>query len=505
MLDLNFFDENACIHKLFEKNAELDPTKVAIKDENSVLTYQQMNDRANAVARSLKQSGVNKGDAVSIAIGHSPELVVAMLAVLKCGAVYLPIDEALPAACIQGYFDAASVKVCISNKQVAFESYVDASYILIQDAVSYDQGGEFTSEELTGEAAAYIMFTSGSTGTPKAVVVPHRAVIRLVIGTNYITISPEDKILQFAPPSFDASTFEIWGALLNHATLVVYLGKGLDPNKLKRGILNNEVTILWLTAALFHLIVNSFIEVLKPIRVLLAGGDVLNPKYVNHVFDMYPQITLINGYGPTENTTFTCCHVMNTNNRPQGAVPIGRPISGTDIHILNEQLVEVPCEEIGTLYTSGLGVSLGYLSSEKNDKAFFYDETIALGLIYNTGDLVKRTSNGDIEFIGRTDNQVKIRGHRVSLEEVRLHIVELEHICDAVVLVKQSGTGDQLLAAYLKVKVDEEDAVTARDIRAQLSKVVPNYMVPDQVTFCTNLPIKANGKIDKSKIEATVP
>ena len=495
-------DKLASIHQRFERVAEAYGSNTAVRYLDDAISYRELNDNANAVAQKLQALGVSKGDTVAIALSHSTDLYIAMLAVLKCGAVYLPIDETLPTARIQAYFAAASVDVCISNKQVAFQRDLEVAYIYAED---FDQRLEsdsaFHSVEVEGDDPAYIMFTSGSTGAPKAVVVPHRAVLRLVIDTNYIQLTESDSLLQFAPPSFDASTFEIWGALLNGAKLVAYSGNGLDPNRLKNDIFDNQVTVMWLTAALFHLVVNRFIEVLRPINVLLAGGDVLNPKYVHRLFETYPDITLINGYGPTENTTFTCCHVMNKDKVPSGNVPIGTEISGTDIHILDDSLNEVVIGEIGTLYASGQGVALGYLNDDRNEQAFFYNGDIAKDLIYNTGDLVRRNRSGALEFVGRVDNQVKVRGYRVSLDEIRLHLVELPEVSDAAVVVSQQDSGEQLLVAY--TKLNHELSVTARELRAKLAAHLPAYMIPDQITFCSSLPIKPNGKIDKNKIQVT--
>jgi acyl-coenzyme A synthetase/AMP-(fatty) acid ligase len=273
----------------------------------------------------------------------------------------------------------------------------------------------------------------------------------------------------------------------------------LDPNLLQREIREHNVTILWLTAAVFHLFAERFVAALSPLRILLAGGDVLNAKSVNKVLDQVPCITVINGYGPTENTTFTCCHVMTTRNRPIDTVPIGRAISGTEIHVLDERLSPVPSGEEGGLFTSGQGVALGYLGSTKDNDAFFHDDSIAPGLIYRTGDLVRSNALGELEFIGRVDNQVKLRGYRVSLEEIKARIVEMEWVCDALVLKETFGSGDQLLVAHVQIQEGRE--LSAKQMQAHLATVLPKYMIPDQIVFHSQLPITSNGKLDRRAVQ----
>ena len=324
---------------------------------------------------------------------------------------------------------------------------------------------------------------------------PHRAVVRLVKDTNYIDIRADDCFLQFAPVSFDASTFEIWGALLNGARLALYSGSVVDPNLLNREIADNNVTILWLTAALFHLVGTRYGSMLRPLRVLLAGGDVLNPEVVNAVLDAHPGLVLINGYGPTENTTFTCCHRMSSEVRPHSTVPIGKPITGTQVHILDEHRNPVQVGRVGELYVSGKGVALGYLEATE---AFFSDASIAEGLIYRTGDLVKETLGGVIEFIGRTDNQVKIRGYRVALEDVESSLLQLSEVDSVAVMPQKSSMSEHHLVAYLQPKANVE--ISAEQIKRELGKAVPPYMVPDVIEFCSELPINKNGKINRAQL-----
>jgi len=525
--------EDETIVEVFERVAAQFPERIAIQNQNLnvQLSYRELNQHANALAAALQKRGVVAGDVVAMAFPHSAEWSVCMLAVLKCGAAYLPLDTSNPVSRLQACLRTANARYVLTGQTDEAQAYAEDLTVLsyaLTDVV-FLNGEKLNKldenvraeQALTSDSLAYVMFTSGSTGKPKAVLVPHRAVVRLVVNTNYVAIKASDAVLQFAPPSFDASTFEFWAPLLNGACLVPYSAKGLDPNRLKQDIAQNSVSVMWLTAALFHLVVERFIEAILPLRVLLAGGDVLNAKFVRKALETIPGLTLINGYGPTENTTFTCCHVMTADNPPQDNVPIGKAITGTNLHILNDELQPVAPGEAGQLYVSGKGVALGYLATELNEaaqQAFFTNSSIANGTIYNTGDLVKALPDGAIEFIGRQDNQVKIRGYRVSLEEIKSHLADIPGVSDVLVLVERYDGGDQLLFAYIKCgdsvgvgetecadeidhsanhDVSQRASLNPKIIKQHLAGTLPDYMIPDRFVFCDELPINENGKLDK--------
>ncbi|MEX2963539.1 amino acid adenylation domain-containing protein [Microbulbifer sp. TYP-18] len=481
-----------CAHK---------PDNIAIKYLNRSLSYRELEKCSNYLAKHLSECGVTSGDIVAIALPRSFEMVISMIAILKCGAAYFPLDESNPIARNHLCLTISKAKLVVCNAASRVQYAKHCSVVNIDDVDVFQSQYELGPErDIHEEDKAYVMFTSGSTGNPKGVIVPHRAVSRLVIKTNFIEINESDAILQFAPASFDASTFEIWGAILNGATLVLYSGAVLDPNLLKRELLDNKVTIMWLTAALFHLVSERFIEALKPLRVMLAGGDVLNSKNILTVLESIPNITVVNGYGPTENTTFTCCHRMTASNPPGMHVPIGRAVSGTSIHILDEQDRAVNPGEVGELIVSGAGVALGYLGDSKCANAFFTNSDIDEGLLYRTGDLVCENPSGELSFIGRRDNQIKIRGYRISLEEIRSAIAAISEVIDALVIRKVMDSGDQILVAY--IAIGETSELTIKIIREKLLKILPAYMIPDQIIVNSDLPINSNGKIDKAKLQS---
>jgi amino acid adenylation domain-containing protein len=498
------------IHQVFEHQVQNNPTQIALIIGDQRLSYQQLNARANRLAHYLVSLGTQPGDSIALSLPRCPDMVIAILAILKAGAAYLPLEASSPDSRTLFFLNEAKVELIISDQHC--ESLLEGHRSVISASAAPTMANEFNLDLAIGDNdKCYTMYTSGSTGTPKGVMVPHRAVIRLVDKPNYVTINPCDNIFQFAPLSFDASTFEIWGALLNGATLVLYSGDGLDPNLFARELKDNQVTILWLTAALFHLIVTRYIEALDSVKTLLAGGDVLYPKVINKLLDANPAITIVNGYGPTENTTFTCAHQMTTNNRPSLCVPIGKAITGTEIYVLDEQRQAVEPGQKGELYTSGDGVALGYSGhSYKSDSgnnspvedSFFYNANIAPGLIYRTGDLVKQNHLGEIEFVGRKDNQIKVRGFRVSIEEIQSNLLKLEQVNQAVVILNKFDGGDQQLVSYLQLQPGHQ--LKAADIKKSLATKLPRYMVPDLIHLDKELPINKNGKVDKENVLETL-
>lgn len=487
------------ISQIFEARAKEHPGKVALVWREKSVTYAELNGAANYLAAFLSKAGVKHGDVVAIDVMRSVDVIVAILAVLKCGAAYLPVNRENPLSRNTFCLQVAKAKYVISDEIVDKFNLEGVLFLSTASREVFTSHLETFGSHISGsDDLAYIMFTSGSTGVPKGVAVPHRAVTRLVIETNYVSIKESDCVLQGAPLSFDASTFEIWAPLLNGATLALYSGEVFDPTILRRDIGDHKVSILWLTAALFHIIAEYKVEVLASLRILLAGGDVLSPRHINKVLDNIPDIVVINGYGPTENTTFTCCHAMTIHNRPNRTVPVGKPIRGTDVHILDEHRARIKKGEVGELYTSGLGVALGYINADAEDHAFFADPSIAPGLIYRTGDLVRENISGDLEFIGRRDNQIKNRGYRINLDEVKSSLLQIANISDVVVVRKDGSSGEQLLAAY--IKLENRSSMTGERIREILSSKVPGYMVPDQFIFQETLPVNINGKIDRHHI-----
>ncbi len=490
----------ASVERCFAAQVRRTPERVALVGGAVRLTYRELDRCANRLARALTASGVRPLDRVLLCLPRSADAVIGMLAVVKAGAAFVPLDPAYPAAVKRDYAEQCGARHALVAPG-GDEALREAGLRLVEArglADGRDDDGPAPGPDQDGEAPVYVMFTSGSTGRPKGVVVPHRGVVRLVRDTNYVAIEPDDALLLLSPITFDASTFEIWGALLNGARLVVYEDPVFDPNAVAALLARERVTVLWLTAALFHLVVRRSLKMLAGLRVLLAGGDVLSAAAVNAALDAYPDLTVINGYGPTENTTFTCCHVMTRANRPAESVPIGRPVAGTEVRVLDAELRPVADGGEGELCAGGLGVALGYLNAPEATRAAFVPDPAGPGLLYRTGDVVRRRPDGVLEFVGRRDRLTKIRGYRVSVDEVAALLRRVPGVEESAVAVREDQSGQRYLAAVVQTRDERPDMPAF--VRAELRKLVPPFMIPDTIDACAQLPLNANGKVDQQRI-----
>jgi acyl-coenzyme A synthetase/AMP-(fatty) acid ligase/acyl carrier protein len=346
------------------------------------------------------------------------------------------------------------------------------------------------------------------------VLVPHRAVLRLVKNNSFASFSAGEVFLQLAPLSFDAATFEIWGALLNGGRLVLAPAGRVTPEDIGALIQQYNVTTLWLTAALFHLIATTHIETLRPLHQLLAGGDVLSVTHVRRVVEELPHLRLINGYGPTENTTFTCCHTISLDSLASGMVPIGRPIANTRIYIVDAAMQPVPIGVTGELFAAGDGIALGYLNAPELTAEKFIHHTFAPGLterLYRTGDLARYRADGTVEFLGRADTQVKVRGYRIELAEIEYALERSPLVRSAVACVRtdwvtaHDAPGDKRLAAYIIPAQPGDTTSLAAELRAWLRTQLPDYMQPAAIMAVESFPRTVNGKIDRRALPAPQP
>ncbi|OYD91985.1 thioester reductase [Nostoc sp. 'Peltigera membranacea cyanobiont' 210A] len=500
------YPQQACIHQLFEAQVEKTPDAVALIFNNQHLTYRDLNSRANQLAKHLQSLGVGTEILVGICIERSLEMVVALLAILKAGGAYVPLDPGYPQERLAFMLSDTQVSVLLTQKELVAKLPTHTAFVICLDAdwntIALNKK-ENLSTSVTADNLAYVMYTSGSTGTPKGVSVIHRGVVRLVKETNYAQLTPEEVILQLAPISFDASTFEIWGCLLNGGRLVIYPPNTPSLEELGQIIQQYQVTTLWLTAGLFHLIVDEKIDALKSLRQLLAGGDVLSVPHVQKFLQTVENCQLINGYGPTENTTFTCCHPITAPLQPNVSIPIGRPIANTQVYILDNNLQSVSIGEAGELYIGGDGLARGYLNrpdlTAKKFISHLFDNNLAMRL-YKTGDVARYLPDGNIEFLGRIDNQVKIRGFRIELGEIEREIAQHPDVREIVVLARQDEAGEKQLTAYIVPQYNS--GYTHNKLRSFLQQRLPNYMVPSAFVMLESLPLTANGKVDRHKLPA---
>ncbi len=490
-----------CVHRIFEQQATKSPDRVALVSGNLMLTYEQLNQRANKVAHQLLALGVERETLVGISISRSTEQIINILGILKAGGVYLPLDPDCPRERLKAIIDDANVKILLTTAPL-FERFsgIDLKIICADSEPNEQVNSENPVTETKANNLAYVMFTSGSTGRPKGVMIEHRSIVRLVKEADYADFSSENVFLQFAPITFDASTFEIWGALLNGGRLVIMPEERASLVDLGNVIREYGVTTLWLTAGLFHLMVDERINDLKPLRQLVAGGDVLSVTHVQKVLN-HLSCDLINGYGPTENTTFTCCYKVPRNVHIGRSIPIGKPIGHTQVYILNESLNPVSPGEAGELYIGGDGLARGYvnrddLTAERFVSSPFSDS--ASSRLYRSGDIARLLPDGNIEFLGRADSQVKVRGFRIELEEIEFALTQQAGVREAVAVVREISGADKQLVAF--VVLDPSNPPLICELRKNLEGTLPEYMIPSFVIQIDVVPLTPNGKVDRAAL-----
>ena len=493
--------------ELFEAQAASTPDAVAVVSRDDQLTYGDLNARANRLARLLAERGARPERLVGVMLERSADLVVALLAVLKAGAAYLPVDPAYPDERIAYLLDDAR-PVCVVTTSTLRAPGRGADVVVLDDPdVAADLQARPVTDISRAERGvsllpahpAYAIYTSGSTGRPKGVLVAHESVVRLVCRANYIEVGAGDVVSQLASVSFDAATFEIWGALLSGAALAVAPARVLSVAELKAFLAGHGVTVLWLTTGLFHQVADADVTALRGVRQLVTGGDVMSARRVQTVLDACPDVRFVHAYGPTENTTFTTTHVVRGADLGGAApVPIGGPISGTQVYVLDAVLRPVAPGTAGELYVAGTGLARGYLNRPALTAERFVANPFGTAgeRMYRTGDLVRWTPGGVLQFLGREDGQVKIRGFRIELEEVEAALASHHQVGQAAVAAVGEATGDKRLAGYV-VPRPEAGNLDIAELKAWLAQRLPEYMVPAGIVTLDALPLTPNGKLDR--------
>jgi amino acid adenylation domain-containing protein/non-ribosomal peptide synthase protein (TIGR01720 family) len=511
------YARESCIHELFAEQVRVRPEAVAVSFAGEEVSYAELNERANHVAWQLQGVGVGPDVVVGICVERSIELVVGLLGILKAGGAYLPLDVDYPQERLEYMLTDAGVSVLLTQPELRQRLPVSEGLTCLE--LKRDWGSEKCpyrpQSKATAGTLAYVIYTSGSTGQPKGVAVPHRAVVRLVQPSNYVKLDETEVVLQLAPVSFDASTFELWGALLNGAKLVVMPAGRPSLDEIAEVIREEGVSTMWLTAGLFQVLATEQLASLREVKQLLAGGDVLGVGAVNAVLAEGAGAgagagagvagrVLINGYGPTENTTFSCCHVMQAGAEVEESVPIGKPITNSTTYVLDEELRPAPVGVRGELYVGGDGLARGYvgraeLTAEKFVPNPFSAEAGAR--LYRTGDVVRWNTAGVLEFIGRADQQVKVRGYRIELGEIEEALAGYEGLSESVVVVRSEGEGDKRLIGC--VVAAEGVTIEVTELRHYLETKLPEYMVPGLFVELSSLPLTANGKVDRKALADT--
>jgi amino acid adenylation domain-containing protein/non-ribosomal peptide synthase protein (TIGR01720 family) len=498
------YPREATIHELFAHQVGLSPDAVAIVFAVEHLSYGALADRAARLARRIRARGVAAGARIGLCLDRSLERIVATVAVLEAGCAYVPLDPSYPRERLSFLVGDSAASLLLTEEKwrpVLPENGVD---VLCLDRSERPEPSASPRRAalpaVPAGALAYVLYTSGSTGVPKGVAVPHRGVVRLVRGADYAVFGADEVFLQLAPYSFDAATLEIWGALLHGGRLVIPPPGELSLAEVGALLERHGITTLWLTAGLFHQMVELALPALSGLRQLLAGGDVLSPAQVAKVVADLPGTRLINGYGPTENTTFTCCFPVGSRVDLTRPLPVGRPIANTRVYLLDRHLAPVPLGVAGELAVGGDGLAWGYLGRPDLTAERFLPDPFFGGeggeRLYRTGDLARFDGTGQVEFLGRIDAQVKIRGFRIEPGEIEAALSTHPAVEAAAVVVRRDLGDDRRLVAYLAARAGQEPP-GGPTLRAFLGERLPAYMVPAAFVPLAALPLTPNGKVDR--------
>lgn len=496
------YPKDKTIVQLLEEQADRVPQQIALRCQDEQVTYQELNERANRLAHRLRQKGVGRNVLVGIIGERSVEMVIGIVGTLKAGGAYLPLDPKYPTERMNTLLADSNTGMLLapSNHGEMLRHHID-SHI---DIVLIDQ----IAEELSAASCsnpqqvnspsdlAYVMYTSGSTGKPKGVIVEHKSVVRLVKNTNYIEFAEGDRILQTGAMVFDASTFEIWGALLNGSGLVLVDEHILlHAERLGQEIRNNQITTMWLTSPLLNQLVQQDVTIFAGLKNLVVGGDALSWEHVNQVRKAHQSLKLINGYGPTENTTFSTYYVIEE--EFSSSIPIGKAISNSKAYIVDRHNHLQPIGVAGELCVAGDGLAQGYLNNAELTEEKFVPNPFEAGTrMYKTGDLARWLPDGNIEYLGRIDEQVKIRGFRIEPSEIAQRLMLHEEIQDAIIVARTGEDGQAYLCAYFV----SEAELSVSALRDHVAASLPSFMIPSHFVQMDRLPLTPNGKVDRKAL-----
>ncbi|OON72931.1 non-ribosomal peptide synthetase [Streptomyces tsukubensis] len=493
-----------CLHEAFELRAADCPESVALVFGAHRTSYRELDEAANRLAHHLTARGAGRGQVVAVCLERGPELITALLAILKTGAAYALLDPAFPERRLTRTLDQTAARIVVTDDALAGR-LAGAARVR---TVSLDQDRAAVAacsalpprSDVTPLDAACVMFTSGSTGRPKGVLSPHRAAVRVVLDQEFAEFGPDQVWLQSAPMSWDAFSLELWGALLHGGTCVLHPGSTPDPAVIAELVPAHGVTALWLSASLFNVLVDEETEVFRSVRQVITGGEAASSAHVARVQRAFPGLSLVNGYGPVESMVFATARRIRAEDTRRNSVPIGEVLAHTRVHLLDDRMEPVPPGLTGELWIGGDGLALGYLDQPAMTAERFIASPFHPGeRIYRTGDLARELPEGSLEFIGRADEQVKIRGFRVEPGEVRAALLRHPALAEAAVVAVRHGEGPKRLAAYV-VPAPDNAAPTATELRDFLNTVLPSHMVPAAFTAVDRLPLTPSGKLDRSAL-----
>lgn len=488
------------VAELFERQARERPDSPALVFQSTTMSYGELNERADDLARVLQSRGVGPDMPVPVLLDRSPTLIAALLGILKAGGAYLPLDPSHPVTRNRQLIHSARASMLVSDSSQYQAQQLGLDFI---DAASRDRGSlPPIARQTNADHLAAIMYTSGSTGTPKGVMVTHRGIVRLLFASGYCDFGPEHCTALLAPVAFDAVTFELWGALLHGGCLAIYPDPIPDPDTLGPFLKRHKVDILWLTAGLFNAVIDRDPEILSGVRQLFTGGEAMSLAHARRALAALPNTKITNGYGPTETTTFATTFALSSL-LPESStsVPIGHPIGNTTAVVLDRLRHPVPVGVHGELYIGGAGVARGYLNAPELTLERFIPSPLPeiQGTLYQTGDIVRWRADGTLDYLGRTDEQVKIRGHRIEPGEATTVLAGHPDVASAAVVAIGSGPNTRLVGYVVLKDGRPKNPVPLREF---LAERLPTFLVPSAFVFVDQLPITPNGKLDRAALHA---
>lgn len=487
---------------VFMAQARRRPEAVALMERDVCITYGELAQRAMACAQVLRDRGLIPGQGVGLCEGRTTSLVVGMLGILQAGGFYVPLDPAYPAERLETIIEETEIDLLLVGDGLMSNVPNRLTKLALADLPV--KVGSVAFPPVSPLQPAYAMFTSGSTGRPKGILIPQRGVVRLACNNRHAETSEDDTWLFMASVSFDASTLEIYSALLNGAKLGLMSGNQLT--ELPACLAQYKVTILHLTAQLFHLVMDELPEMLESVKQVLTGGEAVSPDHTRRFMEMYPNTTLIHCYGPTENTTFTTVAHLRETGVQEGGCPLGQPVRQTRVYVTDRHLNLIPRRVSGEFVTGGDGLAYGYIHRPKLTAECFVPDPFSGehgARLYRTGDLVRRLGQGDLMFMGRTDHQIKVRGYRIEPGEIAHRLTQHERVTDALVVPMDASDGSKALVGYVQIPdLDGEGREMNDSLRAYVGDHLPDYMVPTLIMALTAFPLNANGKVDRPKLPA---
>jgi amino acid adenylation domain-containing protein/non-ribosomal peptide synthase protein (TIGR01720 family) len=485
---------------LFEEQVRRDRSATAVITDERTLSYGALNEQANRLAHLLMARGIGPEAIVGVAMNRSVEMIVSLLAIVKVGAAYVPLDLENPPSRLALMIADARPECVLTIGGEDLPTLPSGLECIDVRRLSGDLPSTNPSLRVNRENACCVIYTSGSTGTPKGIVLPQLGVIRLVRNTDYIDITPADRFSQIANSAYDASIFEIWGALLNGASVsIVDRETALSASRLEERLRRDGITVLFLTTALFNQLAREQSAFFEGLRCVFFGGEAVDPQWPRQVLASGAPGRLLHMYGPAETTTYATWEHVRSVDCERETVPIGQPIANSRAYVLDSCLQPVPPGERGELYLAGKGMARGYLRRGGQTAERFVASPFGEPgqRMYRTGDLVRRNREGRLEFIGRADEQVKIRGFRVELGEIEAALRELAGVAEALVIVREDDRAERRLVGYVA-----GESLDGEKLREALGDRLPAYMMPSVVVVLESLPINSNGKVDRKALPA---